>query len=253
MQKRLQDKNIIVTGATSGIGRAAALCLAASGANLVLCGRNVDKGREVEEEASKFGGKVKFIPCDVSVGTAVDEFFREAILFLGKIDAAFNNAGIEGDVALFNESTEENWDQVLNINLKGIWRCMKHEIAHMLNNGGGSIVNMASTSGLVGNGFGMTAYAASKHAVIGLTKSVALEYAKQNIRINAICPGFVETEMIEKLVAGNPSFRRRFTACHPIGRMGQPKEIGDAVVYLCSEDSSFMTGTHLILDGGLTI
>jgi len=253
MHKRLEGKNIIVTGATSGIGRATALCLAQQGAHLALCGRDQERGTAIEKEIKSMGAKVKFIVCDVSDGKQVDAFFEQAIAFLGKIDAAFNNAGIEGDVAQFNESTEDNWDAVMNINLKGIWRCMKHEIKYMLENGGGSIVNMSSTSGLVGNGFGMTAYAASKHAVIGLTKSVALEYAKQNIRINAICPGFVETEMIEKLVAGNPAFRRRFTACHPIGRMGQPKEIGDAVVYLCSEDSSFMTGTHMILDGGLTI
>jgi len=253
MQKRLEGKNIIVTGATSGIGRATARCLAEQGANLVLCGRDIERGQTVEDEVKAQGTNVKFIACDDSDGQQVDSFFQKAIAFLGVIDAAFNNAGIEGDVSMFNESTEENWDVVMDINLKGIWRCMKHEIKHMVENGRGSIVNMSSTSGLIGNGFGMTAYAASKHAVIGLTKSVALEYAKHNIRVNAVCPGFVETEMIEKLVAGNPTFRRRFTACHPIGRMGQPKEIGDAVVYLCSDDSTFMTGTHMILDGGLTI
>lgn len=252
MSKRLDGKKIIITGATSGIGRATAICLAQQGAHLALCGRDKERGNEIEREIKAIGGKVKFIPCDVSSGSDVASFFEKAVAFLGGIDAAFNNAGIEGQVAMFNDSTEENWDEVMNINLKGIWRCMKHEVKHMLENGGGSIVNMASTSGLVGNGFGMTAYAASKHAVMGLTKSVALEYAKQNIRVNAICPGFVETEMIEKLVAGNPAFRRRFTACHPIGRMGQPKEIADAIVYLFSDDSAFMTGSHMILDGGLT-
>ncbi|MFI4956520.1 MAG: SDR family NAD(P)-dependent oxidoreductase [Gammaproteobacteria bacterium] len=253
MRKKLEGKNVVVIGATSGIGRAAAISLAEHGANVVFCGRDLERGSSLEKEISTLGVKVKFIPCDVTQSTHVESFFKEAFSYLGKVDAAFNNAGIDGDVALFHESSEENWDAVMDTNLKGMWRCMKHEITHMLEHGGGSIVNMSSTSGLVGNGFGMTAYAASKHAVMGLTKSVALEYAKQNIRVNAVCPGFIETEMIERLVASNPSLRRRFTACHPIGRMGKPKEIADAVVYLCSDESSFMTGNQLVLDGGLTI
>lgn len=253
MNQRLKHKNIVVTGATSGIGKAAAIALAQQGANLVFCGRNKERGLLLENELKTHGNVCQFIPCDVSNQAEINHFFEQAISLLGTISAAFNNAGIDGQVAMFNESTEDNWDEVFNTNLKGIWRCMKHELKHMLDNGGGSIINMSSTSGLVGNGFGMSAYAASKHAVIGLTKSVALEYAKHNIRVNAICPGFVETEMIDKLVSANPSLRRRFTACQPIGRMGKPKEIADAVVYLCSDDSSFMTGTNLILDGGLTI
>jgi NAD(P)-dependent dehydrogenase (short-subunit alcohol dehydrogenase family) len=169
MQQVLAGKGAIITGGTSGIGLATARCLAEQGANLVICGRNAQKGQEIQSELQHLGPKIKFIPCDVSSSSQVKEFFNDATAFLGKIDAAFNNAGIEGQVAMFNESSEENWDEVMNINLKGIWHCMKHEISHMLANGGGSIVNMSSTSGLVGNGFGMTAYAASKHAVIGLT------------------------------------------------------------------------------------
>lgn len=253
MQNCLAGKNILVTGATSGIGRASAICLAEQGANLILSGRDLDRGIAIQDEVKNIGVKAKFIPCDVSDSLEIEYLFKQIFDDFDILHGAFNNAGIDGEIAMFNESSESNWDKVLNVNLKGIWHCMKHEINHMLKHGGGSIVNMSSTSGLVGNGFGMTAYAASKHAVIGLTKSVALEYAKQNIRVNALCPGFVETEMIDKLIATNPSFKRRFVACHPIGRMGKPEEIGRAVVYLCSDQSSFMTGSHMVLDGGLTI
>lgn len=251
--RRLENKNILITGGTSGIGRASAIKLATNGANVIISGRDADRGKSVVDEALKLGGKIKFIKCDITNHLEIKKMFDEAISYFGRIDCAFNNAGIEGEIAYFAESTEQNWDNVINTNLKSVWYCMKHEIDHMLKNGAGNIINMSSTSGLVGNGFGMTAYAASKFAIIGLTKSVALEYAKQNIRVNSICPAFVETPMIESICNNNPKLKRRFESSQPIGRMATPEEIANSVLYLCSEESSFMTGNALIIDGGLTI
>jgi len=253
MQPRLQNKNILITGGTSGIGKASAFKLVSNGARVVISGRNESSGNEIIKKIENDGGKAKFIACDITDKKQIENLFNKTISHFGKIDGIFNNAGIEGEIAPFDESTEENWDNVFNTNLKSMWHCMKHAIEHMLQNEYGNIVNMASTSGIVGNGFGLSAYAASKHAIIGLTKSVALEYAKKNIRVNTICPGFIETEMIEKICAKSPSLKRRFTAAHPIGRMGTPGEIGDALVYLLSDESSFMTGNSFIIDGGLTV
>ncbi len=251
--KRLQGKNIIVTGGTSGIGATAAKLLAMNGANVVISGRSDKKGAEVVEEINALGGNCKFIQCDVKNKSDVDKLVNMSIESLGSIDCLFNNAGIDGEINMFADSSEENWDDVMDTNIKGVWYCMKSVIGHMLTNGKGNILNMSSTSGLVGNGFGMSAYAASKFAVIGLTKSVALEYAKQNIRVNAICPAFVETPMVSQICTENPKLKRRFEACQPIGRMAKPEEIGNAIVYLLSDESSFITGTSFVIDGGLTI
>jgi len=251
--KRLLGKNIIVTGGTSGIGRMSAIKLAENGANLIICGRDEKKGASVVQEITDNTGKATFVRCDVTNKNDVENLFELAASELGSIDCLFNNAGIEGKIASFEDSTEENWDHVFNTNLKGIWYCMKNAIKHMVIHGKGNIINMSSTSGLVGNGFGMTAYAASKFAIIGLTKSVALEYAKQNIRINALCPAFVDTPMVDAICQENPKLKRRFEACQPIGRMAKPEEIANAVIFLFSDESSFMTGTSFVVDGGLTI
>ena len=251
--KRLTGKNIVVTGGTSGIGKVSAIKLAENGANLIICGRDEAKGKSVVNTIIENSGNAKFIKCDVTSRIEVDSLFDAAKSEFGTIDCLFNNAGIEGKIASFSDSTEENWDRVINTNLKGIWYCMKSVIQHMLDNGKGNILNMSSTSGLVGNGFGMTAYAASKFAIIGLTKSLALEYAKQNIRVNALCPAFVDTPMIESICGENPKLKRRFEMCQPMGRMATPEEIANAVIYLLSDESSFTTGTSFLVDGGLTI
>jgi NAD(P)-dependent dehydrogenase (short-subunit alcohol dehydrogenase family) len=250
---RLKNKNIVITGATSGIGKASAIKLAQNGANLIISGRDIRRGELVAQEILNFGGNADFIKCDITNKEDVNNLFLFARNRLGIIDCLFNNAGIDGELSLFADSSEENWDRVMDTNLKGAWYCMKGIIHHMLENGRGNILNMSSTSGLVGNGFGMTAYASSKFALIGLTKSVALEYAKQNIRVNALCPAFVETPMIEAVFEKNPKLKRRFESCQPVGRMANPDEIANAVVYLLSDESSFITGTSFVIDGGLTI
>lgn len=251
--KRLQDKTIVITGGTSGIGAAAAYLLSENGANVIVSGRNSVKGEEVVENIKNRNGEAYFIKCDVRNQKDADGLIKKTEDKYGRIDCLFNNAGIDGEINLFADSTEENWDNVINTNLKGVWYCMKAVFGHMVKNGNGNILNMASTSGLVGNGFGMSAYAASKFAVVGLTKSVALEYAKQNIRVNAICPAFVETPMISSICDQNPKLRRRFESCQPVGRMAQPQEIANAVLYLLSDESSFITGSAFVIDGGLTI
>jgi len=250
---RLSGKKVLVTGGTSGIGEASVIALANNGADVVFCGRNIERGQAIEAATNTNGSRVKFVKADVAVEAEVNALFQQAIEFLGDINCAFNNAGIEGEMTSFNDSSKENWDKVLNANLNSIWLCMKKEVNHMLDKGQGTIVNMASTSGLVGNGFGLSAYAASKFAVIGLSKSVALEYAKKNLRVNTICPGFVETPMVEDMCEKVPKMRRRFVACHPMGRLGKAEEIANAIVYLLSDESSFMTGHAMVLDGGLTI
>jgi len=250
---RLSGKNVVITGGTSGIGRISAVKLAENGASIIISGRNEERGEAVVKEIMENNGKCKFIKCDVTNKDEVENLFDFAVTYFGSIDCLFNNAGIDGEIATFEFSTEENWDRVINTNLKGMWYCIKNALKYMLASGKGNIINMSSTSGLVGNGFGMTAYSASKFAIIGLTKSIALEYAKQNIRVNALCPAFVETPMIESICQLNPKLKRRFEACQPIGRMAKPEEIANAVIYLCSDESSFMTGTSFIIDGGLTI
>lgn len=250
--KRLEGKNIIIIGGTSGIGYSSAIKLATNGANIIISGRDDVMGASIVREIKKIGVKAKYIKCDITNKHQIKNMFDEALLFFDRIHCAFNNAGIEGEISLFTESTEENFDKVMDTNLKGTWWCLRYEIDHMLANGGGNIINMSSTSGVAGNGFGMTAYAASKHAIVGLTKSIALEYAKQNIRINALCPAFVETLMVDSICEKNPKLRRRFEACQPMGRMAKPEEIADAVLFLSSDESKFITGNSFIIDGGLT-
>lgn len=252
---RLENKNILITGATSGIGYASVIAAAKEGANIIFTGRNSEKGANLLELVTSEHPEQKFIfqQAELLNKNDLENLWRSALTNFTQIHCAFNNAGIEGDVAKFNESTEENWHKVLDTNLNAVWQLMKFQVQHMLEMGVGNIVNMSSTSGLVGNGFGMSAYAASKHAVIGLSKSVALEYAKENIRVNVLCPGFVETPMVAGLCDTNPKFRKRFLQCHPNGRFGKPEEIAQALVYLFSDDSAFMTGHTMTLDGGLTV
>jgi NAD(P)-dependent dehydrogenase (short-subunit alcohol dehydrogenase family) len=239
----------IVTGGTSGIGRDAAILFAKEGAKVVVAGRRDVEGSETLGLVRKGGGDGLFVKTDVSKAAEVRALVDKTAEKFGRLDFAFNNAGIEGKWMPIAEQSEEDWDQTIDINLKGVWLCMKYEIQQMLKQGkGGAIVNMSSIAGLMGSA-GAATYCASKHGVMGLTKSGALETARAGIRINAICPGVIETPMGERLF-GEPEMRKYATSLHPLGRFGTPMEVAEAVVWMCSEHASFMTGQWIVLDGG---
>ena len=245
----LTGKVAIVTGASAGIGRATAVALATEGA--AVTGADVDeaRGEQVAAEIRDKGGRAIFVKTDVTDDAQVAAMVAKTVEAFGGLDVAFNNAGIEGMPAPTADCTVENWHRTLAVNLTGVWSCMRHEIPVMLARGGGSIVNCASVAGLVGFA-GIPAYTASKHAVVGLTKTAALEYAEQGIRVNAVCPGVIDTEMIDRFTGGQPEAEAAMVATEPVGRLGRPEEIADAVVWLASPQSSFVTGQAIAVDGG---
>ncbi len=246
----LQDKVAVITGATSGIGQDAAVLFAKAGAKVVLAGRRQAEGNDTAERIRSAGGDAIFVPTDVSKSADVKALIDMATAKYGRVDVAFNNAGVEGDWIPIVDQPEEAWDYTIDINLKGVWLCLKYELQQMIRQGkGGAIVNMASVAGLMGAA-GAATYSASKHGVIGLTKSAALENAGHKIRVNAVCPAVIETDMAERAFGGldgNDPVR----LMHPLGRYGKPMEVAEAVVWMCSDHSSFMTGQSLVLDGGL--
>ena len=246
-----QDKVAIVTGATSGIGRAAAIAYAREGAKVVVSGRRATEGEETVRLLQAQGGEGIFVKTDVSKAVQVKELVERTLQKFGRLDIAFNNAGIEQVPLPFLEQDEETFDQVVDINAKGVWLCMKYEIPAMLKTGGGSIVNTASVFGVIGVP-GNEIYIASKHAVIGLTKSAAVEFGKQGIRVNAILPGVVDTDMYKRFAGDKPEFREQMNAMHPIGRIGKPEEMAEAAIWLSSSKASFVTGHSLMVDGGYT-
>lgn len=249
MTNALQGKVTLITGASSGIGRAAALAFARRGAKLVLGNRRMREGEETARMAREAGAEVVFQKTDVTVSAEVEALAQLAVSTFGRLDCAFNNAGIDGDVVPTADCSEENWDKVIATNLKGVWLCMKHEIRAMLGHGG-AIVNNASAAGQVGMR-NMPAYAASKGGVIQLTRTAALEYAKAGIRVNAVCPGFIRTPMVEVPMAVNPRFEEFVLKAEPMGRLGTPEEVAEAVVWLSTEAAGFITGHALAIDGGL--
>jgi NAD(P)-dependent dehydrogenase (short-subunit alcohol dehydrogenase family) len=246
-----QGKVALVTGGTSGIGRAAAIAYAKEGANVVIAGRRVAEGEETVRLVRAQGREALFVPTDVAQEAQVKNLIGRTLEQFGRLDFAFNNAGIEQTPTPFLEQTVETYDQIMDINVKGVWLSMKYEIPAMLKMGGGSIVNTSSGLGVIAMP-GIEIYAASKHAVIGLTKSAALEFGKQGIRVNAILPAVIDTEMFQRFAGGNPEFRAQVTALHPIGRIGKSEEIADAAIWLSSSKSSFVTGHSLLVDGGFT-
>ena len=250
MADQLTGKSALVTGGGSGIGRAAALAFAREGARVVVADVGVTGGEETVGMIKEAGGEAMFVHADVSQAAVVESMITTAVDAYGSLDCSFNNAGIEGMFAATSEYPEDNWAQVMSINLKGVWLCLKYEVAQMLKQGGGAIVNTASVAGLVGAGL-MSAYVASKHGVVGLTKTAALEYAKSGIRVNAVCPGAISTPMMERGIAMRPEFGEMALAAEPVGRMGQPEEVAEVVVWLCSEAASFVTGHAMTVDGGL--
>lgn len=246
---KLDGKVAIVTGGSSGIGRATTLLFAQEGAKVVAADWDETKGAGVVEEIRKQGGDCTFVKVDVASPDDVQRMVNTAVETYGRLDVLFNNAGVEGEQAPTADCSLENWDRVININLKGVFLGMKYAIPKMLESGGGVIVNNASVAGIVGFQ-GIPAYCASKGGVIQLTKTAALEYARQNIRVNVICPGVIWTPMVERFVGGNPEMRTALAALEPVGRFGTPEEVARLVLYLASDDSSFCTGAPFIVDGG---
>jgi NAD(P)-dependent dehydrogenase (short-subunit alcohol dehydrogenase family) len=244
-------KVVLITGGNAGIGRATATEFAKQGAKVVVSGRREKEGHEVIAEIKALGGETIFVKTDVSKESDVEAMIERTLETFGRLDYAFNNAGIEETLTPLSNQTEETYDQIMDINVKGVWLSLKHEIPAMLKTGGGAIVNNSSIAGLIGVAMAPV-YGASKHAVIGLTKSVALEYAKQNIRVNAVAPGAIETRLLRDVVFTTPEARRRLESVQPMGRIGQPEEIASTVVWLCSVGASFVTGQTLAVDGGYT-
>jgi len=249
MEKIFDGKTAIVTGGSFGIGRAAAVAFAARGANVIVADWFEDKDNTTLKQIKATGGQGIFIKCDVSRTGDVRSMVEKAIVSYGRLDFAFNNAGIEGAMADTLECTEENWDKTISINLKGTWLCMKYEIPFMLQQGKGAIVNCASVAGLIGFP-GLPAYVVSKHGVVGLTKTAALENAKKNIRINAVCPGVIHTDMIDRITGQDKEVEKQYINMEPVGRMGNPGEVAEAVMWLCSDAASFVTGHSMPVDGG---
>ncbi len=250
MPGQLDNKIALVTGAGSGIGRATALVFAREGAKVVVSDIVVEGGQETVQQIEAAGGTAFFVKADVSQAADVEALVNKTVETYGRLDCAFNNAGIEGGVKPTIDCTEAEFDRTIAVNLTGVWLCMKYEIQQMLSQGGGSIVNTASAAGLVGFP-GLPDYVASKHGVVGLTKTAALEYAKSGIRVNAVCPGVIQTPMVERGAQLSPGFDELAVSMEPVGRFGQPVEIGEAVAWLCSEAASFVTGIPMQVDGGL--
>jgi NAD(P)-dependent dehydrogenase (short-subunit alcohol dehydrogenase family) len=246
----VDGKIALVTGGGSGIGRATALTFAREGAKVVVADVVVDGGEETVRLIKAAGGEAVFVKADMAKAAEVEALVQKAVATYGRLDCAHNNAGIEGATARTADYREEDWDRVISINLTGVWFCMKYEIAQMLKQGGGAIVNTASDAGLLGVPQ-MPAYVASKHGVVGLTKTAALEYAKSGIRVNAVCPGVIKTPMVDRITGQRAGRAERMAAAEPVGRMGKPEEIAEAAVWLCSDAASFVTGLPMPVDGGI--
>ena len=248
--KRFEGEVALVTGGGSGIGRATAIAFANEGAKVVIDDIKVAGGEETLQMIKTAGGDAIFVKADVSKAAEVESTVQKAIDTYGRLDCAFNNAGIGEPLKRVHKTSEDNWNRVMATNLKGIYLCMKYEIPHMLKQGKGAIVNTASLAGLKGLS-GQTAYVASKHGVVGLTKAAALEYATSGIRINAVCPGVINTPLIAPNTKEKPHMEKVYVDMEPIGRLGQPEEIAAAVLWLCSDEASFVVGSVFPVDGGV--
>ena len=246
----LSGRVALVTGGASGIGRAAALAFAAAGAQVMLADVDAAGGEETAGLIGEEGGQASFLRADVAVDAEVAALVAATLERYGRLDCAFNNAGIEGLKTPYREYPIEEFDRVFTINVRGVWLCMQHEIPAMLRTGGGSIVNTASVAGLRGSP-DLPAYSASKHAVVGMTRAIAKNQAKQNIRVNAVCPGIIDTPMMDRIVA-EVFTRDAATAMQPIGRMGTAAEVAEVVVWLCTDAASLVTGVAMPIDGGAT-
>jgi NAD(P)-dependent dehydrogenase (short-subunit alcohol dehydrogenase family) len=244
-------KVVLVTGAASGIGRATALAFGRAGACVVVADTFVDGGHATAAMIVEAGGKALYVQSNVARASEVEALVDKAVNYYGRLDCAVNNAGVEEPLEAMAEADDAQFDRIMGANVKGVWLCMKYQIRQMLKQGGGVIVNMSSVSGLVAAP-NRAIYAASKHAVAGLTKSAAIEYARSGIRINALCPAGVKTPMLARAIGGEAAAEKKLKAAHPMGRFAEPAEIADAALWLCSEQSSYVTGHQLAVDGGFT-
>lgn len=250
MGQRLENKVALVTGAGSGIGKASALAFAREGAKVVVADIVVDAGEQTANAIMESGGEATFIKADVARSAEVEAMVSKTVELYGRLDCAYNNAGLAVSPRLTTDTAEEDWDRLMNVNLKGVWLCMKYEIPHMLNQGKGAIVNASSMVGVIGLPK-RSAYAASKHGVIGLTKVAALEYADAGIRVNAICPAVVRTPLVENIISSDPEAEAQLLSMIPMKRLASLEEIAEVVVWLCSDASSFVTGHAMLADGGV--
>jgi NAD(P)-dependent dehydrogenase (short-subunit alcohol dehydrogenase family) len=249
---QFDGKTALVTGAGAGIGRETALAFARAGARVVIGNRNIERGNETVELIRQAGGTAVFRRTDVTVAADVEALVDCAVETFGALDFAFNNAGVFAGLRAITEQSEADYDRVIDTNVKGVWLALKYELRQMLKQGSGVIVNNASVGGIIGSGAGVAPYTASKHAVIGLTKCAALENARSGVRVNAVCPAVIDTDMGDQFAADLGLTMAQFGDVHPIGRVGQPREVAGAVLWICSDAASFMTGSSLVIDGGLT-
>jgi NAD(P)-dependent dehydrogenase (short-subunit alcohol dehydrogenase family) len=245
----MQDKVALVTGGTAGIGQATAVAFARLGARVVVCGRREAEGQQTVELIRAAGGDGFFMQADISDEPAVQRLIQAIVERYDRLDYAFNNAGYGGIPGPMVEGTRENWEQVISVNLTGTWLCMKFELQQMLRQGHGAIVNMASVGGVWGTA-GIAPYVAAKHGIVGLTKTAAFECAPFGVRINVVGPGGIETAMLSQIMP--PELMQKFGQFHPIKRLGQPEEVANTVVWLCSDQASFVTGATIMVDGGVT-
>ena len=251
MSLPFSNKVVLITGAAAGIGKVTAQAFASQGARVMLSDIDTANGEQAAAEIRAAGGDARFLACDVANEAQVEALIKETVLAYGRLDIAFNNAGIEIEHSKLADGDEATFDRIMDINVKGVWLCMKHQLPVMQQQGSGAIINTASVAGL-GAAPKMSIYSASKHAVIGLTKSAAVEYAKQGIRVNAICPAVIDTEMFRRAAASDPRKAEFAVAMHPVGRIGKASEIAAAVLYLSSDQAAFTTGVALPVDGGAT-